>query len=248
MSWLALLLIGVGVTDLVWSVLHRHVVPECVGGAVVVLGFVAGGLTSGPDLVAMVSLVAVVIAWGQTVSRAFGGHIAVWWPLVVLGGGLLATALLSGEAGWPQGLVERWLGSTAFPVSGARPVAALMVLGVGLVQMSTGNVLVRLVLAATGTVNPARHGQVDDPETQLKGGRLLGPMERLFIVGLGLAGQPTAAAIVVAAKGLLRFPELSSRRDQERIHQLTEYFLVGSFVSWLVALSGLILVLAALAS
>lgn len=249
MSWLALLLIGVGVTDLLWSVLRRHVVPECVGGAVVVLGFVGSGLTSAPDLAAMVFVVAVVVGWGQTVSRAFGGHIAIWTPLAVLGGGFLVTALLSAKAGWPQGLLGDWLDTTAFPVlAGTEPVVALMLVGVAVAQMSTGNVLVRLVLGATGTVNPARHGQVDDPETQLKGGRLLGPMERLFIVGLGLAGQTTAAAIVVAAKGLLRFPELSSRREQERIHQLTEYFLVGTFVSWLIALGGLVLVLAARAA
>ena len=67
-------------------------------------------------------------------------------------------------------------------------------------------------------------------------------MERVFIVGLGLAGHLTAASIVIAAKGLLRFPELQSRSDQHRIHQLTEYFLVGSFVSWLIALSSLVLV------
>ena len=36
-------------------------------------------------------------------------------------------------------------------------------------------------------------------------------MERVFIVGLGLAGQLTAASIVVAAKGLLRWPELQSQ-------------------------------------
>ena len=36
-------------------------------------------------------------------------------------------------------------------------------------------------------------------------------MERVFIVGLGLAGQLTAASIVVAAKGLLRWPELQSK-------------------------------------
>ena len=72
--------------------------------------------------------------------------------------------------------------------------------------------------------------------------RMLGPMERVFIVALGLAGHVTAASIVVAAKGLLRFPELSSKKDQERIHQLTEYFLVGSFVSWLFALTCLALV------
>ena len=79
------------------------------------------------------------------------------------------------------------------------------------------------------------------PAEQLKGGRLLGPMERVLILGLGLAGQLTAAAIVIAAKGLLRWPELQSKPEQVRIHRLTEYFLVGSFVSWLVALSSLVL-------
>ena len=79
------------------------------------------------------------------------------------------------------------------------------------------------------------------PPTPLKGGRLLGPLERVFILALGLAGEVTAASIVVAAKGLLRFPELSSRPEQQQVHQLTEYFLVGSFVSWLVSLSSLAL-------
>ena len=64
-------------------------------------------------------------------------------------------------------------------------------------------------------------------------------MERVFIVGLGLAGNLIAASIVIAAKGLLRFPELQSKGEQVRIHRLTEYFLVGSFVSWLVALASL---------
>jgi hypothetical protein len=66
-------------------------------------------------------------------------------------------------------------------------------------------------------------------------------MERVFILGLGLAGHLTAASIVIAAKGLLRFPELQSKPDQVRIHRLTEYFLVGSFVSWLIPLVCLVL-------
>jgi hypothetical protein len=66
-------------------------------------------------------------------------------------------------------------------------------------------------------------------------------MERLFILGLALGGQWTAAGVVVAAKGLLRWPELRSEPDQTRIHRLTEYFLVGSFVSWLLPLAALLL-------
>ena len=57
----------------------------------------------------------------------------------------------------------------------------------------------------------------------------------------------TAAGLVIAAKGLIRFPELQSKRDDATtveavgIDEVTEYFLVGSFVSWLVALLSLAL-------
>jgi hypothetical protein len=129
----------------------------------------------------------------------------------------------------------------ALPLLSAVPADRfLLLLGVVLVQLSTGNVVVRLVLTATGTINPARDA-MSQPELRLKGGRLLGPMERVLILGLGLAGHVTAAGLVVAAKGLLRFPELSSKLEQERVHRLTEYFLVGSFVSWLLALGGMAL-------
>ena len=82
-------------------------------------------------------------------------------------------------------------------------------------------------------------GTEPQPSDQLRGGRLLGPMERLLILGLGLSGQLTAAGLVIAAKGLIRFPELQSKRDERTtvegvgIDEVTEYFLVGSFVSWL---------------
>ena len=151
-------------------------------------------------------------------------------------------ALLSGQAGPARGPLGRWLAQVPLPVlRDLDPDGLLLLLGVVLLQISTGNVLVRLVLAATGTINPDAHGKSQGPERRLKGGRLLGPLERLFILGLGLGGNLTAAAIVVAAKGLLRWPELSSRLEQERVHRLTEYFLVGSFVSWLIPLSGLVL-------
>ena len=241
MSWLGLLLVGVAVTDLVFSVRPMRHVPEVVGAATaVVLGLLAG-LTGAVDLGALAAIVLVVLAWGQSVTRGFRTGRA-WVPLLVLAGALALAVLVSGAAPAADGLLGRWLGGVGLPVLGGLTAdRALVLLGVVLVQMSTGNVVVRLVLAATRTVNPAREGTPSDPATRLKGGRLLGPMERLLIVGLALAGQVTAATVVVAAKGLLRFPELQARREQERIHRLTEYFLVGSFVSWLVALAGLLL-------
>lgn len=240
MSWIALLLIGVGVADLGHSVRPVRWVPECIGALVAVLAGLCCGLTAAADLIALLVIACVVIAWGQSVRWGFGRERA-GVPLLVLGVALVLALLVSSRAGTASGWLGDWLGQVPVPLlHDLDPDRALLVGGVLLVQLSTGNVLVRLVLSATGTLLPADHGAVQDPETRLKGGRLLGPMERVFILGLGLAGQLTAAAIVIAAKGLLRFPELTSRREQERIHQLTEYFLVGSFVSWLVALTSLV--------
>ena len=124
-----------------------------------------------------------------------------------------------------------------------------LLLGLALVQLSTGNVVVRLVLTSIGAMKPDTtlpDGSGPQPSDELKGGRLLGPLERVFILGLGLAGEVAAAGMVIAAKGLIRWPELrakSEERDEKGrstgIDAVTEYFLVGSFVSWLVALAAL---------
>ena len=74
-------------------------------------------------------------------------------------------------------------------------------------------------------------------------------MERVLIVGLGLAGQLAAATAVVAAKSIIRFPEINAQKARENgnigvgvaLADVTEYFLVGSFASWIVALGGLVL-------
>lgn len=251
MSWLALLLVGIGVADLGHSVRSVRVVPECVGAAVVIVLGLLAGLTAVRDVAALVVIAAVVVAWGQTVRQGLGRH-REWLPLAVLGGALLAAVLFAPAAGQAGGAVADWLHDAPWThLNALDPDRALLILGGLLVQCSTGNVVVRLVLAATGTVNPAR-GPSHDATTRLKGGRLLGPMERLVIFGLGLAGQATAASLVIAAKGLVRWPELQSFRQasatgaapssEPSINEVTEYFLVGSFVSWMVALASLVAV------
>ena len=240
MSWIAVLLIGVAVTDLAHSIRPMRLVNECTGAAVAVWAGLIAGLTDSADLVALAVIAGIVVLWGQTVTRAFG-HGRAWLPLLVLGAALVVGALTTAWAGTAGGLLGEWLESVQIPaLQGLSADRVLLLVGCFLVQLSTGNVVVRLVLAATGTTNPT-YGSEPDPEQRLKGGRLLGPMERVFILGLGLAGNLIAASIVIAAKGLLRFPELQSKGEQVRIHRLTEYFLVGSFVSWLVALSSLAL-------
>lgn len=119
---------------------------------------------------------------------------------------------------------------TAYPLD-----EIVLVVGVGLFQLSSANILVRLLLDAIGV--PAATN-----EKKLKGGRVLGPMERLFIILLGHSGQLGAAAVVVAAKGLLRYPELQRTAREEGQTDLSEYFLIGSFTSWLVAIAGLLVI------
>lgn len=68
----------------------------------------------------------------------------------------------------------------------------------------------------------------------LKGGRIIGPLERLFILSLALGGQFTAIGAVIAAKGIIRFPEIS--KDSPGGSK-AEYFLVGSFASWALVLA-----------
>jgi hypothetical protein len=241
-SWIAVLLVGLAVADLAHSIRPIRIVNECTGAAVAVWVGLLAGLTDTVDIIALLVIAGLVVLWGQSVTRAFGRGRA-WVPLLVLGCSLLLGVLTSAWAGTAGGLLGDWLDSVQVPaLEGLSADRALLLLGAFLVQLSTGNVVVRLVLAATGTTNPTYGSQPDpDPELRLKGGRLLGPMERVFILGLGLAGHLTAASIVIAAKGLLRFPELQSRREQVWIHRLTEYFLVGSFVSWLIALASLAL-------
>lgn len=156
------------------------------------------------------------------------------YALLVLG---LGAGLLGGPAAGRPGFVSRLLDSSALAAVPAD--AALLLAGVLLVQVSTANIVIRLLLDLVGV--PAH-----DNEKRLRGGRVLGPMERLVVVGLGVAGSLTAASLVIAAKALLRFPELrTTARGEAPLggpSDVTEYFLVGSMASWLVALGGVALV------
>ena len=60
------------------------------------------------------------------------------------------------------------------------PTKALLVAGLVLVQLSTGNLVVRLVLRSIGALRPPG----TEPSEEIRGGRLLGPLERVLILGL----------------------------------------------------------------
>lgn len=143
-----------------------------------------------------------------------------------------------------EAILPRALRHLPFPIVAAASLEqALFVGGVLVMLFATSNAIVRLVLTAMGT-------RFSNAEQRLRGGRVIGPLERVLIFGLGLAGQATAAALVIGAKGLLRYPELNGLRGEpgaagpgaRPIDVVTEYLLIGSLTSWLLALFPLVLV------
>jgi len=70
-----------------------------------------------------------------------------------------------------------------------------------------------------------------DSTVTLKGGRMIGPIERLLLAGFSLAGAFPVVAALIAAKGIVRFPEIR----RETTGYQAEYFLIGSLVSWAMA-------------
>ncbi|WP_369372569.1 hypothetical protein AB1046_04025 [Promicromonospora sp. Populi] len=218
----------------------------------------ASGLPAPTVLGVGIPLALLLTAWAldDVIGRAIGEKGRRTAAFSAIGAGVVIALLFGGDVAtaWPT-----WVPG---PLSEIPPARVILVGGIALVQVTTANVLVRLILDAVNV--PTKEGS-----DRLRSGRVLGPMERLFILGLGLAGNLTAAAVVVGAKGLLRFPELAASESSSRslppiliqkttgndpgnggqtapatpVHQgpnpVTEYFLIGSFASWLLALGSL---------
>lgn len=254
MTWLGVLFTAVGLTDLLrgFGLDHRWATTVGVLSGVALLP--VAGRWGWADAAASILIGVVVVLWVRLTRHAQSARPhAAGLALAVLGVGAVALIAFSGLSLTPGGSVlEDWLRSIdANPVRFAEAGHAVLLLGVLLANLATGNLVVRLVLVSTGALRPADVNPSPlatpgtGPAAELRGGRLLGPMERILIVGLGLAGQLTAAGLVIAAKGLIRFPELQAKRSETEeiqgagIDQVTEYFLVGSFVSWLIALTSL---------
>ncbi|MDT5019109.1 MAG: hypothetical protein QOD39_5269, partial [Mycobacterium sp.] len=196
MSALAVMLIAMGIADISRRLADRAWV-SVVAAPVVVAGCAAlAGLWHVGDIVLLVIAAVAGVGWAMLCARAERTGERELTPLVVFGVAVGLLILLSGWGSDVGGLVQRWAGWAQLPGLGQlSPNRLLMVVGVVLLQMVTGNQLVRLVLGTVGAVKPAGQPQ---PSDRLKGGRLLGPMERLLILGLGLAGQLAAATAVVA--------------------------------------------------
>jgi hypothetical protein len=236
--FLAIWLLGVGIADVVrWDTGRswgRSAAGAAAGVVVVIgapglVGFTAGeviefGLPASVALVGWIVMSKAALT-GTGTGTGTGTKI-VAAPLAVLVVSVAGLLAANGHAPYAAGRLGGWY--SGLDIDSLRNVRfdhfSLAVSGFVFLQ-SSANVVVRLVLVGAGT--PPETG-----ESTLRGGRILGAMERTFIFALGLAGELTAAAIIVAAKGLIRFPEMR----EAKVKELTEYFLVGSLASWLLAL------------
>jgi hypothetical protein len=246
-SGVAVLLIAIGCADIVRRLTIRHWPAVVTGPVIAVTAAALCGLWHLGDLLLVGIAMVAAVVWELSCSHAeqVGGRRQAT-PLVLFIAVLVVLIVLSGLGSPVGGLVKAWAGwATPTGLGSADPTRIVLAAGVILLQLATGNELVRLLLGSVGAVKPVGEPQ---PSDRLKGGRLLGPMERLLIFGLSLAGQLAAATAVVAAKSIIRFPEINAQKARENggigIDDVTEYFLVGSFASWSVALGGLALTMA----
>lgn len=216
-----IVLLAVGCLDLTRRSLTgapRAVVLAALGVALLIA-------SAGADA-AVWSFVAAGVAalWALATPDRRGGRAGFWPVALVLAVAVVSVALLGiGEDHGPLG--QMW--PSASPLGAVSLDVAVLVIGALVFLLESGNVIVRIAL---------RDGDVpvEERAATLKGGRLIGPIERVLVFALTLTGAFTLLAAVLAAKGIVRFPEIS--RDEEGGIR-AEYFLIGSLVSWATALA-----------
>jgi hypothetical protein len=199
MSALAVMLIAMGVADGCRRMVSGNWLPVVLGPVVVVVIAALSALWHLGDIVLLVIAVVAAIAWEWLYIRSERSGEREGTPLLVFAAATAILIVLSGWGSHVGGVVGRWCTWSGLPLDHVDPTKLLLVVGAVLLQPVTGNPLVRLVLGSVGAVKPEGQPQ---PSDRLKGGRLLGPMERLLILGLGLGGQLTAATAVAAAKSI----------------------------------------------
>lgn len=253
MILVALLLGSLGVADLV-----RRRVPSGRGIAIAtaagVIVFLLAALGVGlPWWFSPISVVAIA-AWLAATREDTGAHRAGYWALGGLGTAVVAGVAFGGALGTPVGTLVDWYAALPYPGLTAVPFTAFaLTVGGVLFLFESANVIVRLALRGERSsipdvaapaippaaphsprrwwarARPAPPSPAPSRFTELKGGRFIGPLERVFLLALALTGQFTAVAAVIAAKGIVRFPEISK---DDTGGSKAEYFLVGSFASW----------------
>ena len=259
-----LVLLAIGGADLLREFLpaRARTIALIAGGVVVLL---LAGLSDA--VAAGASAVVLAAAWVWLAPVGSPSRAGVW-PAVAVGvvvGVCVAVIPARTEPGLIGGA---W--SFATPVGDLEFDLVVLVAGAVLFLLESANVVVRAALVHervqvgeaigsgddSGTADPAHTAETaetadaSDPAESaaitplpvapaLKGGRLIGPLERILVFALTLAAAYPLVVAILAAKGIVRFPEIS--RDSAAGNR-AEYFLIGSLVSWVIALAAAFLV------
>lgn len=109
----------------------------------------------------------------------------------------------------------------------------------GVIAVGVGGLLTMLcfrIVDRGARAEAPRHPSVAEAGAVLRGGAWIGALERAAIFAGLIAKWPEAIAIVLAVKGLGRYPELKSG-DKPAV---AERFIIGTFVSvlWACACAG----------
>ncbi|MCD2169449.1 hypothetical protein LPW41_07005 [Microbacterium sp. JC 701] len=242
-----LLLVAVGAVDLLRQMVRsRRWI--AFAAAAVALVLVSAALDA---VIAGLLAVAVAAIWTWVVPED-GPARAGLWPVALLALAAAACVVIAPGRARPGLLGAAW--ATYSPGNAVSIDVVVLVIGCLVFLLESGNAVVRIALRSEmgGRVElnprPVASGTapvgVDAaapvaPAPGLKGGRLIGPLERILVFVLTLTGAYTLLAAVLAAKGIVRFPEISRDRDDG---DRAEYFLIGSLVSWVTALAAAFLV------
>ena len=243
MEFIGIWLTGIGLCDAVAGLggdvddTERAATGWFCGSTLALLLSLGWGFSLGGAIVAALWTAVTLGLWLWARRPNYWSKTRATWILTAAGLSLtfmlgVSAQLPTASGGWLAERLERLPYSTLAEVD---PSKVILGIGALFVLQATSNALIRLLLTMVGT-SPL--GPQD-----IRGGRIVGALERTLIWALGLAGEFTAAGLVISAKGLLRFPEIS-REASERLHIVTEYLLVGSLASWSLALAAIALLAA----
>ena len=173
-----------------------------------------------------------------------------WGTLVLV---LLGAGTLAGLAGWTRPGARVWspvalvlLVAAALlaavppsvEIGGHARTTTLVVLAGALAVVGGGPITAR-IFAAVDRRGPGRTDHlVEAAGAVLRGGAWIGSLERAAVFASLAAGQPEGVAVVLAVKGLGRYPELRSGADSGA----AERFIIGTFSSvlWAAGCAGVV--------
>lgn len=221
-----IVLLAVGGADLARNRLSGRALALVLAGAAIVLLLIAAGADAAAWWFVALAVAALwMLATPTRTANRFG-----LWPAVLVAAVATGSVAFVGVRPDQGPLGELWPQTS--PLAAVSLDVAVAIVGAIVFLLDSGNVIVRAALR-DGAV------PVDTAAPALKGGRLIGPLERILVLALTLTGAFSLLAAVLAAKGIVRFPEIS--RDEEGGSR-AEYFLVGSLVSWVCALAAAFLI------